>query len=241
MADKLAKDKEYYSNSAQCSQEKIDQLKEALDERRSAFATLQEKYAAIESSLRLNEQSNKRQQEYIDTLKSESARKEREHELTSAKLNEQMQQVEKMHVAAIRVTEDENSAMRNKVRELSSAVHKYTERMENMEKSTQDKDINHHRTLKESERKFSEEIDRLIGESTSRRQTDMDKNQKLEDENYRLEEEVSHLKSKVSVLRCSQIGQHQCSETPERGCMGGGQAKRGKSALFMTSYDHFDN
>ncbi len=198
LVDKLAREKEMYSNSVRSAQEKTEHLKEALDERRSAFTTLQEKYAALESSLKLSEQTNRQKQEYVDSLKTENSRKEKQHDNEIEKLKEQLALVEKTHRKAIKTEEEENTILRKKNKDITDELDKYKSRLEEVEKLMKDKEFNYHKTLTESERQYSDEINKLVKESGTRKQADQEKYQKLEQVNCRLEEEVSSLKSKVS-------------------------------------------
>eukprot|EP00794_Sanderia_malayensis_P003433 gene3433-3928_t len=197
LVDKISREKDMFTNSVRSAQEKTEQLKDALDERRSAFSALQEKYSALESSYHLSEQTNKQKDEYIDSIKADGNRREKQHQNEVDKLKDQLSALQKIHEKAIKTEEDENSALRKKNKDLTDEICQLKSRLDNAEQEIKEKDFNYQKTLKDSDRKYSNEMNKMINEASERKQTDLEKIQKLEQANYRLEEELSHLKSKM--------------------------------------------
>ena len=200
LVEKLASEKEMYSTSVKSAQDKIEQLKMALEERKSAFSTLQEKYSAMENSLRLAQQSQKRQEEYIDNLKHEGSRKEKDLELTIDKIREQLAFVERNNKEAIEVKKEEIIALEKKKKELESDLVRANNENEDVRNLLKEREMKGNKLLMETEKRYNEEIENLKVEQSNRRQVDLHKQKKLEEAQLGMEDEVSQLKSKVLIF-----------------------------------------
>ena len=200
LVEKLASEKEMYSTSVKSAQDKIEQLKMALEERKSAFSTLQEKYSAMENSLRLAQQSQKRQEEYIDNLKHEGSRKEKDLELTIDKIREQLAFVERNNKEAIEVKKEEIIALEKKKKELESDLVRANNENEDVRNLLKEREMKGNKLLMETEKRYNEEIENLKVEQNNRRQVDLHKQKKLEEAQLGMEDEVSQLKSKVLIF-----------------------------------------
>ena len=200
LVDKLARDKDAYEVSAISAQEKIEQLKMALDQRRSAFSTLEERFTATAEALRVAEQASKRHEEYIYELKEESARRQKDMESTIENLREQLAFVGTTHKEAIKIKSEEALSLEKKNRDLSEDVSRLKMEIGEMNKEMKERDAKYHKQMLETEQQYAEEIETLVNQQNNKKQADSLRLQKLEDANSRLEEELSLLKSKVYVL-----------------------------------------
>ena len=189
-----------YSTTMKSAQDKIENLKMALDERKSAFLALQEKCSATENSLRLSEQSQKIQEEYIESLKQEQARKEKDLELTVEKLREQLASSEKINIDALQMKKDEVSVLEKKVRELEIELVGANSENEDVKKLLKERELKGSKLLMETEQRYNEEMENLKAEQNNRRQVDLQKQKRMEDAQLTLEDEVSQLKSKVFIV-----------------------------------------
>ena len=189
-----------YSTTMKSAQDKIENLKMALDERKSAFLALQEKCSATENSLRLSEQSQKIQEEYIESLKQEQVRKEKDLELTVEKLREQLASSEKINIDALQMKKDEVSVLEKKVRELEIELVGANSENEDMKKLLKERELKGSKLLMETEQRYNEEMENLKAEQNNRRQVDLQKQKRMEDAQLTLEDEVSQLKSKVFIV-----------------------------------------
>jgi len=197
LVGKLTTEKEMYSTTMKSAQDKIENLKMALDERKSAFLALQEKFSATENSLRLSEQSQKIQEEYIESLKQEQARKEKDLELTVEKLREQLASSEKINIDALQMKKDEVSVLEKKVRELEIELVGANSENEDVKKLLKERELKGSKLLMETEQRYNEEMENLKAEQNNRRQVDLQKQKRMEDAQLTLEDEVSQLKSKL--------------------------------------------
>ena len=172
----------------------------ALDERKSAFSALQERYSAIENSLRLAEQSQKRQEEYIESLKHESARKEKDLELTIDKQREQLAFIERNNKEALESKKEEIIGLEKKKKELETDLIRANNENEDVKKLLKEREMKGSKLLMETEKRYNEEIENLKIEQSNRRQADLQKQKKLEEAQLGMEDEISQLKSKVTIL-----------------------------------------
>ena len=172
----------------------------ALDERKSAFSALQERYSAIENSLRLAEQSQKRQEEYIESLKHESARKEKDLELTIDKQREQLAFIERNNKEALESKKEEIIGLEKKKKELETDLIRANNENEDVKKLLKEREMKGSKLLMETEKRYNEEIENLKIEQSNRRQADLQKQKKLEEAQLGMEDEISQLKSKVITL-----------------------------------------
>ena len=189
-----------YSTTVKSAQDKIENLKMALDERKSAFLALQEKCSATESALRLSEQSQRIQEEHIESLKHEHERKEKDLELTLEKLREQLASSERNNIDAVQMKKDEVSALEKKVRELEIELVRASSENEDVKKLLKERELKGSKLLMETEQRYNEEIENLKAEQNNRRQADMQKQKRMEDAQLVMEDEISQLKSKVFIV-----------------------------------------
>lgn len=197
MVEKLAAEKDTFSSSVKSAQEKIEQLKSALEERKEAFSTLKEQFSATENSLRLAEQTTKRQEDYIDNLKQENLRRHQDMESTFDKLREQLALVEKTHKEALRVKANEITGLETKTKELESEKLKWRTESEDLSMLMKKREAKNSELAIETEKHYNREIENLRSESNDRRQSDLQKLKNLEQIQNELEDEISQLKSKV--------------------------------------------
>ena len=175
-------------------------MKEALEQKKSAFSALQEKYSATENSLRLAEQSQKRQEEYIDNLKKENLRKQKDLESKLEDLKEQLRFVEQTHKEALQVRKSELMVTEKKNKELENELLIMKNEYADVTRLLKEREIKNNKLITDTEKIYTDEIESLKSEHSDRRQRDLQKQTKLEDAQVRLEEEVSQLKSKVCLL-----------------------------------------
>ena len=146
------------------------------------------------------EQANKRHEEYINDLKQDHRRREKEMEFTIQQLKEQLNKTEKTHADMMGVKIQTITALEKNKKELEDEISRTKEENEQLRKEMKARDLRNQKLFTEAEKRYTEDIESLQTEQNMRKQADLQKQQKLEQANACLGEEISLLKSKVHFI-----------------------------------------
>lgn len=197
LRDELQRDRQEHERYSQSTQTKIDQLKATLEDRKTAFNSISEKFSSTEAELGLAQQKCANLEKLVKTLKKDLSHERNDRAATESKYQKETSSRLQKHLElenTISTLERRNKALEQKVtdleNEIETIINDFTQKGKLSDKKFKEE-------MEETEKKLQREIDSIKQKSDEHNQSAKEKVYKLEQERNKLEREVCSLKSEV--------------------------------------------
>ncbi|XP_032228433.2 leucine-rich repeat-containing protein 45 [Nematostella vectensis] len=197
LRDEIDRERFQHAQTNKATQNKIDHLKSALEERKDAFDSLSANLSATEAELSVSQQKCHDLENLLSTLKKELHTEREDRTNAELKNHKELNKVLERNMeleSSVSAMERKNKALEKSVNDLEKEIKKMEQ---NYELKSKESDEKFHRELQNTKDRLQKDFQSFHQRTSENSQSMQDRILKLEEERNSLEVEVSRLRSEL--------------------------------------------